>query len=316
MWKLTSRRPILDPSLLQATLSRTFSTAARVSLALRTRKTRRWLSLKHPRARRAALKSVSAWMTTSPWIYCTISHPRSRVSFSFKTSASQYLTSSSGASNARRRKPGQDAAHFKTDEDTGRMVIDEKEDEEEGNAHLDVAGTAYKESMTSVDGFTRGPNGKVKFNKDTKKRRREEAEDVEMGDVEAGPRKKKDKKKATEPRVGQEFKAKVCSPSSEVFLTVLMYYRGLAESWRRRQKGWCRPIRLPLPWGSSEEREEGEDRHHWKAIGYIFSFLAQHIRHMYSITFLPIQALVMGRSKQTCFPRRRCFELAVGYRQL
>ncbi|KAJ2931221.1 hypothetical protein H1R20_g5799, partial [Candolleomyces eurysporus] len=111
--------------------------------------------------------------------------------------------------NARRRKPGQEAARFKTDVDSGKMVIDEDSDEEDGAAaQRDVAGTAYKESMTSVDGFTRGPNGKIKFNKDTKKRRREEAEeDVEMEDAESTPKAKKNKKKA-EFRIGQEFKAK------------------------------------------------------------------------------------------------------------
>jgi len=92
------------------------------------------------------------------------------------------------------------------------MIIDEEDSDEEHDdraAQLDPAGTAYKESMTSVDGFTRGANGKVKFNKDTKKRRREEAEDVEMEDVEAAPKAKKGKKKNVEPRPGHEFKAKV-----------------------------------------------------------------------------------------------------------
>ena len=121
---------------------------------------------------------------------------------------------SADAASARRRKPGQDASRFKTDEGTGKMVIDEEDTDSEQTAMAasrDVAGSAYKESLTSVDGFTRGANGKVKFNKDTKKRRREnEDEDVEMGDVEDAQkqgRPKKAKKKA-ESDFGKEFKAK------------------------------------------------------------------------------------------------------------
>lgn len=77
----------------------------------------------------------------------------------------------------------------------------------------DVAGTAYRETITSADGFTRGPNGRVKFNKDTKKRRREAddaGEDVEMADGEATGGKRSDKRRA-DSRLGHEFKAKVSS---------------------------------------------------------------------------------------------------------
>ena len=50
------------------------------------------------------------------------------------------------------------------------MLIDESDDEASGgagggNGDEDVEGNAYRENLTSVDGFTRGPNGKVKFNK-------------------------------------------------------------------------------------------------------------------------------------------------------
>ncbi|KAG6920273.1 hypothetical protein DXG01_005042 [Tephrocybe rancida] len=112
----------------------------------------------------------------------------------------------------RRRKPGQDASRFKTDEDTGKMIIDDEQgsDNEGAGPSTDVAGTAYRETMTSVDGFTRGPNGRVKFNKDTKKRRREEleAEDIEMADGETGPAASKKNKRKAEPKLGHEFKAK------------------------------------------------------------------------------------------------------------
>ena len=67
------------------------------------------------------------------------------------------------------------------------MIIQESESEDVGVAEPDVAGTAYQEALTSVDGFTRGPGGRIKFNKDTKKRRRENAaedDDVEMAETE------------------------------------------------------------------------------------------------------------------------------------
>lgn len=95
------------------------------------------------------------------------------------------------------------------------MMIDSgSESDAEANAKragADVAGTAYRESMTSVDGFTRGANGRVKFNKDTKKRRRENEEveeDVEMADGDKG---KKHKRKPSAVKLGHEFKAKVNS---------------------------------------------------------------------------------------------------------
>lgn len=91
------------------------------------------------------------------------------------------------------------------------MIIDEEDSDNEAQQMPDVAGTAYHESMTSVDGFTRGPNGRIKFNKDTKKRRREndEIEDVEMADGEAKSGKVPKAKRRSDVRLGQEFKAKV-----------------------------------------------------------------------------------------------------------
>ncbi|KDQ57624.1 hypothetical protein JAAARDRAFT_35316 [Jaapia argillacea MUCL 33604] len=112
---------------------------------------------------------------------------------------------------SKRRKPGQDAARFKTEDDSGKMIIDEKDDSDLDGGD-EIAGMAYRESMTSVDGFTRGPNGRVKFNKDTKKRRRDQQDvepDVEMVDAEtpAGS-KKSQKQRKTEASLGHEFKAK------------------------------------------------------------------------------------------------------------
>lgn len=84
----------------------------------------------------------------------------------------------------------------------------------------DVEGTAYREVITSADGFTRGAGGRVKFNKDTKKRRRENAEmdDVEMGDETTGKAvgTTPPKKRKAEQRLGHEFKAKVSGLLSQV----------------------------------------------------------------------------------------------------
>jgi len=112
------------------------------------------------------------------------------------------------ARGRRQSKKGQDAARFKTDEGTGKMIIEESESDAVGVAELDVAGTAYQEALTSVDGFTRGPSGRIKFNKDTKKRRRENAvedEDVEMAETEPA---RTAGKKRSEAKLGHEFKAK------------------------------------------------------------------------------------------------------------
>ncbi|KAK0212882.1 armadillo-type protein [Desarmillaria ectypa] len=112
--------------------------------------------------------------------------------------------------SSRRRKPGQEASQFKTDDDTGKMIIDDSDNDEAGDAKTDVAGEAYRESITSVDGFKRGANGRVKFNKDTKKRRREDSavdEDVEMGDGDISYKVQTSKRKS-DVKLGHEFKAK------------------------------------------------------------------------------------------------------------
>jgi len=95
------------------------------------------------------------------------------------------------------------------------MIIDDggEVDGETMEIEEDVVGTAYRDSIRSVDGFSRGPNGRVKFNKDTKKRRREEVEgeieDVEMGDVAANTDRKS--KKRSPEKLGKEFRSKVCA---------------------------------------------------------------------------------------------------------
>ncbi|KZV69917.1 NUC173-domain-containing protein [Peniophora sp. CONT] len=113
----------------------------------------------------------------------------------------------------KRRKPGQDASHFTTDTD-GRMVIDDSASSaDERAAGEDVAGTAYREQMTSADGFTRDSRGRVKFNKDTKKRRRENADedvDMDLGDATSKGRGTGERpaKRRSDQGLGREFKAK------------------------------------------------------------------------------------------------------------
>lgn len=101
------------------------------------------------------------------------------------------------------------------------MIIDEDSDSDAPPSRAqvqvrkgeEVEGTAYKDSMISVDGFSKTPSGRVKFNKDTKKRRRVEMEDgdaamdVDMADATVGD--KSSKKKAKDIKLGSEFKAKV-----------------------------------------------------------------------------------------------------------
>ena len=95
------------------------------------------------------------------------------------------------------------------------MVFNDSSDDEVAKASEDVEGKAYMEQITSVDGFTRGPNGRIKFHKDTKKRRRDAADaddmDVDMDDTGAVTKQRPSKKRAEEAKLGKEFKAKVRS---------------------------------------------------------------------------------------------------------
>ena len=144
------------------------------------------------------------------WIYSREQHPASRVRYT-PCPLTDYSHENPliGTKDGRLSKRRHDAAHFKTDEQTGKLVIDESDSDDNNVAVPDVAGTAYREALTSVDGFTRGPDGRIKFNKDTKKRRRENAvedEDVEMAEEEPA---KPVSKKRGEAKLGHEFRAKV-----------------------------------------------------------------------------------------------------------
>ena len=113
------------------------------------------------------------------------------------------------------RKRGQEATRFNVDAETGKMIIDGGDEANDGTMEVeeDVVGTAYRDSIRSIDGFSRGPNGRVKFNKDTKKRRREELEgeieDIEMSDMTANTGGRS--KKRSPEKVGKEFRSRVCA---------------------------------------------------------------------------------------------------------
>ncbi|KAF4598258.1 RRP12 family protein [Pleurotus pulmonarius] len=141
--------------------------------------------------------------------------------------------------NKRRRQPGHEASLFNTD-DTGKLVIESSDDEEGPEQGEDVVGTAYHESLTSVDGFTRGPKGQVKFNKDTKKRRREADErdqDIEMADPEAMQAKPPKTRKKTDVRPGQEFKAKKAGGDVKKGGVDPYAYLSLSQAAKKGQRG-------------------------------------------------------------------------------
>lgn len=150
--------------------------------------------------------------TTNLWIYSQEQHLGLRVSTGTPCPHRQRTKSRIfpvDARGGRQPKHRQDAAHFKMDEETGKMIVEESDSDVGGVVEPDVAGTAYREALTSADGFTRGPGGRIKFNKDTKKRRRENAvedEDVEMAETEPA---RTTGKKRNEVKLGHEFRAKV-----------------------------------------------------------------------------------------------------------
>jgi len=136
------------------------------------------------------------------------------------------------------------------------MIIDEggEADGETMEAEEDVVGTAYHDSIRSVDGFSRGPNGRAKFNKDTKKRRREElegeAEDIEMGDVAANASWKS--KKRSPEKLGKEFRSKVRAFDHPHGVMAKVTDRPI-ESGRRRQERWNGSICICYAAASREE---------------------------------------------------------------
>ena len=120
------------------------------------------------------------------------------------------------------------------------MIIDDSDSDADSVAKPDVAGTAYQEALTSADGFTRGPDGRIKFNKDTKKRRRENAvedEDVEMAEAELA---RPTVKKKSEFKLGHEFRAKVWTRIHRFFestLTLVPHARRRPVETSRKRAG-------------------------------------------------------------------------------
>lgn len=115
----------------------------------------------------------------------------------------------------KRRLPGQDAGKFKTDQDTGRMIIEESEDEEAPAAAPStedrLAGSAYQVARTAVDGMVRDARGNVKFNKNTKRGRALEQEnDVDMleGIMDDDSSRKKPKSGKKAEKLGSEYRSK------------------------------------------------------------------------------------------------------------
>lgn len=147
-----------------------------------------------------------------------------------------------------------------------------------------MAGAAYREQMTSVDGFTRTPNGQVKFHKNTKKRRAEEAAAEEGMDVDmvdgniSGSSVRQKKAKKEKMALGQEFKAKVRSSlyisSSAAFALdpTQLLFGYLVECWRRHQEERsARTLCISLAVPGRSGREEATRRcvklqHYRKAI--------------------------------------------------
>ncbi|CAK9785021.1 putative ribosomal protein [Cutaneotrichosporon oleaginosum] len=110
---------------------------------------------------------------------------------------------------ARKRQPGQDAAHFKTDR-SGKLVIEESgdEDDEMDGKRAAGEGNAYMTAMRGVDGATRDARGGLKFNKNTKRAREAEREEeaMDLDELIGDKKPKKAKKKAV--KLGEEFRSK------------------------------------------------------------------------------------------------------------
>lgn len=135
---------------------------------------------------------------------------------------------------SRKRKPGQDAAHFKTDK-SGKLIVPDDREDAAGAAKAAAPagdqemedGAAYISTLTSVDGMQRLPDGTVKFNKNTKRGRELE---MEMEGLDVGEEvKTKGKKQRREVgKLGQEFKAKVSARA---------VVRSLADARSQRAQG-------------------------------------------------------------------------------
>ena len=111
-----------------------------------------------------------------------------------------------------KRRPGQDDLGFATDAETGKLLLrDDEEGNEGGEGDMDVddAGAAFTAKGRGVDGYSVTKTGAVKFNKNTKRVRQEEAELDELlaAAAEEGGKKKYKSAKKQKTQIGSEFKA-------------------------------------------------------------------------------------------------------------
>lgn len=149
-------------------------------------------------------------------VACEYSHRHLNTTSSYDVSGEvttlTWCPASDPSMAARRRKPGQDASHFKTDK-SGKLVIDEPSSsaQDSGPTEMErMAGDAFLANQTSTDGATRDAKGTLKFNKNTKRSRETERE-YEMtfgaGIIDQDDKLKKKKKEVT--KLGEEFRSKV-----------------------------------------------------------------------------------------------------------
>jgi ribosomal RNA-processing protein 12 len=130
-----------------------------------------------------------------------------------------------GKATDRKRRPGQEAGKFSLDEETGRMVINDREHEGNGEGGADAgelgdfgAAGAYIEGGQGVGGHTHsGRGGAVKFNKNNKRTRQQ---DIEMEEAlvaqeqaaaaaaTGGAYAKEKRPRVEREKIGREFRAK------------------------------------------------------------------------------------------------------------
>lgn len=127
-----------------------------------------------------------------------------------------YVAENDPNAASRRRKPGQEASRFKTDADTGKMMIDDgkmaaDEPTASGGPATDeqLAGMAYHEQLVSTEGQIRDAKGRVIFNKNTKRGRAREAEGGVMDVDEPGRPQKAKKQRQQKEAIGGEYRNKV-----------------------------------------------------------------------------------------------------------
>ena len=141
--------------------------------------------------------------------------------------AGSVLTRRPNAAQGQSSGQGKKKEHFRSDAETGKLMIREDGDESDEGGQgeqmdVDGAGDAFTAKERGADGFKIGKGGSVRFNKNTKRMRADEAEWEEMLDEAEGGRKRsgdkaedgdkrrkrtKQQKPAKTP-IGAEFKAK------------------------------------------------------------------------------------------------------------